>query len=242
MSPIASVCVCSDYFNVNDDGELCLNPGTMGLRQTRYFKEPGTFQFAKDDYPWLARVRVLVQGGGGGSAGANAASNECIVRPGAAGGGYAEAMVDASALGAVETIVVGAGGAAGTSNGAGGAGGTSSFGGYAVALGGDGSTAAQSSGTVPDAVQGTVGPFASSGDMASGGGSGAGGIRLSGTNGLSGQGGDSRLGHGGFPRTTDGPGTAPRGYGGGAGGALSLGDSQPGFDGGAGIVIIELYG
>jgi hypothetical protein len=50
------------------------------------------------------------------------------------------------------------------------------------------------------------------------------------------------MGHGGFPRNSTGPGTAPRGYGGGAGGALSTGNAEAGQDGGDGIVIIELYG
>lgn len=74
---------CDTYFTVNDDGELCLKPGTVGLRRILTFKEPGTFQFEKTDYPWLARVKVRVEGGGGGSARANASKNECNVRPGA---------------------------------------------------------------------------------------------------------------------------------------------------------------
>ncbi|MDN3056838.1 hypothetical protein PH213_20250 [Streptomyces sp. SRF1] len=239
---MASVCVCSDYFTINDDGELCLLPGRQGLRDVVVFNTPGTYQFRASRYPWLARVRVLAQGAGGGSAGANAASNQCVVRPGGAGGGYSESVLDVSALGAVESVVVGAGGSAGSGNAPGGAGGSSSFGGLVVAPGGDGGTAAQSSGTVADAVQGVAGAFAGTGQQSSGGGAGGGGIRLSGTNGLSGAGGESRLGHGGFPRSTEGPGTASRGYGGGAGGALSYGGAESGFEGGKGIVIVELYG
>lgn len=239
---MASVCVCSDYFTINDDGELCLLPGRQGLRDVVLFPDPGTYQFRKSDYPWLARVRVLVQGAGGGSAGADAGDNQCLVRPGGAGGGYSESLLDVSALGAVESVVVGAGGTAGSGNAPGGVGGSSSFGGLATAPGGDGSTAAQSSGAVADAVQGTAGAFAGVGQQASGGGAGGGGIRLSGSNGLSGGGGESRLGHGGFARSTEGPGTAPRGFGGGAGGALSYGAAQDGFQGGRGIVIVELYG
>lgn len=64
---MASVCACGEYFNVDDTGELCLNPGTMGLRRVIVHKSPGTYQFRKADYPWLARIRVKVQGGGGGS-------------------------------------------------------------------------------------------------------------------------------------------------------------------------------
>lgn len=242
VSPIVSVCVCDSYFEVDEGGELCLKPGTMGPRLMVTYKEPGTFQFRKTDYPWAARVYVRVQGGGGGSAGANAAANQCTVRPGGAGGGYAESLLNLSALGAVETVVVGPGGTAGTGNNPGGAGGTSSFGGFVVAQGGDGGTAAQGSGTAPDAVQGPAGPFAGSGQWASGGGAGGGGIRLSGTNGLSGAGGESHLGHGGLARASEGPGTAPRGYGGGAGGALSYGAAENGMEGGNGIVIVWVLG
>lgn len=239
---MASVCVCSDYFVVDEGGELCLKPGSMGLRRLLAFKDVGTHQFRKADYPWLARIFVRVQGAGGGSAGADAAANQCIVRPGGAGGGYAESVIEVSALGAVETVVVGAGGTAGTGNQPGGAGGTSSFGGFVVAAGGDGGTAAQTSGTTPDTVQGVAGPFAGSGQWAAGGGASGGGIRLSGTNGISGAGGNAQMGTGGFPRSGEGPGTAPRGYGGGAGGALSYGGAESGFEGGPGLVLVELYG
>lgn len=111
---MASACVCGEYFNVSDTGELCLNPGTMGLRQIVRFTQPGTYQFRKSDYPWLARVRVLVQGAGGGSAGADSDTGQLIARPGAASGGYSEALVEVADLGDVETMVVGAPGAGGS--------------------------------------------------------------------------------------------------------------------------------
>ncbi len=213
MSPIASVCVCTDYFTVNDDGELCLKPGTMGMRDVLVFSEPGTFQFNKADYPWLSRINVRVQGGGGGSAGANAAAGETIVRPGGTGGGYSEALIEATALGGSENIVVGAGGAAGTSSTDGGAGTASSFGGFATAPGGNGGTSAQGSGTSPDVTSGIAGPLAGTGDFRMGGGASGGAIRLNSTNGISGQGGDSFMGTGGFPRASQGVGTASRGFG-----------------------------
>ncbi|MEV7413405.1 hypothetical protein AB0O04_36990, partial [Streptomyces althioticus] len=119
-------------------GELCLNPGTMGLRDVLYFTNPGTAIFRKGDYPWLARVRVRVQGAGGGSAGANAASNNAVSRPGAGAGAYGESLIEVSALGATETILVGSGGSGGTAGGDGGAGGASQFGGHVMAPGGNG--------------------------------------------------------------------------------------------------------
>lgn len=240
---MARACACDTYFTVDTStGELCLKPGTQGLRRVLTYGTPGTHTFRKGAYPWLARVRVIVQGAGGGSAGANAATDQCIVRPGGAGGGYAESLIEAADLGATETIVVGAGGAAGTGNAAGGAGGSSSFGGFAIAAGGDGGTAFEDSGTIPDAVSGVSGPTAGTGQIASGGGPGGGAIRLSGTEGLGGAGGDSRLGFGGLARSTEGPGTTSRGWGGGAGGAVSLGAAETGAQGGGGLVIVELYG
>lgn len=239
---MASVCVCDDYFTVNGDGELCLLPGRQGLRQVLRFNSPGTVQFQKASYPWLARVLVKCQGGGGGSAGANAAANQCIVRPGGAGGGYSESVIAATSLGAVETILVGAAGTAGTTNLAGGDGGVSSFGGFVSGTGGDGGNAVQTSGTTLDVTSGVAAPLAGSGQFAQGGGPGGGAIRLNATNGLSGAGGESMLGHGGYPRATEGAGTGARGYGGGAGGALSYGASVAGAPGNNGIVIIELYG
>lgn len=239
---MASVCACGEYFTVNSDGELCLVPGQQGLREVITFKNPGNFQFQKADYPWLARVQVKVQGAGGGSAGADAATNELIARPGGAGGGYGERLIEAADLSAVESVVVGAGGIAGGTASAGGAGGSSSFGGFVVSPGGDGGSANMDSGTVPVTSNGIAGPFAGSGDWATGGGAGGGAIRLNGTWGLAGAGGDSHMGHGGFSRNSSGPGTAPRGYGGGAGGGLSTGSSETGMAGGDGIVIIELHG
>lgn len=238
---MANACVCGERLEVNDAGELCIVPGSNGFRQQVIYASPGVHQFRKDDYPWLARVRVQVQAAGGGSAGANAAPNELIARPGGAGGGWSESVIEAAALGAVETVVVGAGGAAGVGNNPGSAGGPSSFGGFCSAVGGDGGTANMTSGTTLGTAQGIAGPLAGTGDHISGGGAGGSAIRLTATQGASGSGGESRLGHGGLSRTTEGPGTAPRGRGGGAGGAFSLGESVPGADGGDGIVIIELY-
>ncbi|MGW2779545.1 glycine-rich domain-containing protein [Streptomyces olivaceoviridis] len=239
---VSRACADGQYFEINDDGELTMVPGSLVLRKILTYGQSGTFTFKKGDYPWLARVRVIVQGAGGGPAGANAASGKCVVRPGGAAGGYAESLIEASALGAAETIVVGAGGAAGTGNASGSAGGGSSFGGFAIANGGDGGTAFQNNATSLDAVSGVTGPVANRGQIASGGGAGGGAIRLSATQGLGGAGGDSRLGFGGLARATEGPGTTPRGWGGGAGGPVSYGAAENGADGGGGLVVIELYG
>ncbi|WP_241965795.1 glycine-rich domain-containing protein [Streptomyces sp. 111WW2] len=232
-----------DYFEVGDDGRLTLVPGQQGLRAALYFKEPGTHQFSKGAYPWLARVFVRVQAAGGGAAGARASAGQLVAQPGGAGGGYSERMIAAASLGATETIAVGAGGSAGTPTVDGGNGGNSSFGGFCSANGGNGGQAVMNSGAVPVCYSGTAGPLAGSGDIAQGGGAGGGPIRISGEQGQSGPGGEARLGHGGFQRASTGGGGAGRGYGGGAAGAFARdGDSTNGTAGQDGVVIIYLFG
>ncbi|MFC8886154.1 hypothetical protein ACFT54_10315 [Streptomyces cinereoruber] len=240
---MARVCACGEYFNVNDEGELCLNPGTMGLREILTFSAPGNYQFEKGNYPWLARVRARVQGAGGGSAGAVGDAVESVWRAGAAGGGYSESLIEEGLIGAIETIVVGDGGDGGIGNSPGLAGGSSSFGGLVTANGGGGGSASMPSGVVVTTASGTNGPPPGVGQIAIGGGSGGGAIRLADRSGIAGAGGDSHLGHGGIARPTQGVGTTGRGYGGGAGGAASFDRNT--YNGGAGIqgiVIIELYG
>ncbi|MDI9829677.1 hypothetical protein [Streptomyces sp. KAU_LT] len=240
---MAAVCVDDGYFEVGDDGRLTLIPGQQGRRQILYFKTPGSFTFEKADYPWLARVFVRVQAGGGGAAGARANANQVVAQPGGSGGGYAERLIEASALGATESIVVGAGGDAGTPTVDGGDGGGSSFGGLCTALGGRGGQAVMSSGAAPVCYSGTSGPLAGVGDWASGGGPGGGAFRLDGNQGQSGEGGDAMMGHRGWQRSSSGGGGAGRGYGAGAAGAFARdGDSVNGTAGSSGIVVVELYG
>ncbi|WP_338018261.1 hypothetical protein [Streptomyces taklimakanensis] len=238
------MCVDGDFFEVGPDGRLTIIRGELGLRNRVIYRDPGNHVFRKADYPWLTKVFIEVQGAGGGSAGANARDGECIARPGGAGGAYANIILAASSLGATEAVVVGAGGAAGTSNGAGGAGGASSFGGVAVAQGGDGGTVFMTSGTSPDVTSGVPGASAlgGTGGLTAGGGASGGAFRLNGTNGMAGAGGDSRMGQGGFPRASEGDGGVPRGRGSGAGGSLSYGEPVNGQDGADGLVIVWLYG
>ncbi|MFF4179733.1 hypothetical protein [Streptomyces sp. NPDC001750] len=242
MSPVASVCACGDYFEVDKTGELCLKKGTMGLRRQIVYGTPGTYTFRKASYPWLARVRVRVQAGGGGSAGADAAAKQLIARPGGSGGGYSESVIEVGALGSVESIVVGEGGAGGSGNNPGAAGGASSFGGTVTAVGGNPGTDGMTSGTSNTTSNGISAPPAGKGQITSGGGAGEGALRM-GVRGMSGRGGDSVMGFGGYGRTTSGTGGTSRGRGGGAGGAFSSdGKKYDGGPGGDGIVIVELYG
>ncbi|TDC29501.1 hypothetical protein E1211_25935, partial [Micromonospora sp. 15K316] len=209
---MANACVCGEYFNVNN-GELCLNPGTLGLRERIIYDEPGVYQFVKADYPWLARVQVQVQGGGGGSAGAIADAGELIARPGAPAGAWAQSLIDVALLGATETIVVGAGGTGGVGNNDGGPGGASSFGGLVLAEGGPGGPVSMLSGTELETARGPEGATNGIGDLVIGGGGSGGALRLNATRGLSGQGGDSVLGRGGNEIRQNGPGNPPTGWG-----------------------------
>ncbi|MEU6594802.1 hypothetical protein ABZ923_37345 [Streptomyces sp. NPDC046881] len=239
---MASVCVDDEFFQVGDDGRLTIVPGSMNLREVLYFKTPGTHEFNKADYPWLSRIFVQVQAGGGGAAGAKANAAQLVAHPGGTGGGYSERLIEASDLGATETIVVGEAGTAGTPTVDGGNGGNSSFGGLCTANGGFGGQVVMSSGATLICYSGVAGPLAGIGDMAQGGGPSGGSIRLSGDQGQSGPGGESRLGHGGWQRASSGGGGAGRGYGGGAAGALARdGDSVNGTEGSAGLVVVWLY-
>lgn len=240
---MAQVCVCSERLEVDETGRLCVIPGSLGLRERVIFATPGEHEFDPAAYPWLARVFVQVQAAGGGSAGAVSQANELVARPGGAGGGYSDSLLDVGALGGPVTVTVGAGGAAGIGNNPGGDGGDSSFGALVTAEGGEGGTANMTSGNTLGTTTGIAAPLAGTGQHVMGGGAGSGAIRLTGTQGTAGAGGDSHLGHGGFGRATSGPGTAPRGRGGGAGGALAIGvASEDGAQGGAGIVLVWLYG
>ncbi|WP_245726942.1 hypothetical protein [Streptomyces longwoodensis] len=222
---------------------MSIIPGSLGLRKVLYYDKPGTYSFTKASYPWLARVRVQCQGGGGGSAGAFSDAGELIARPGAPAGAWAQSLIEVSALGTAEAVVVGKGGIGGQDNNAGGPGGTSSFGGLVSADGGDGGPANMLSGTALETARGPAGSSSGTGDIIIGGGASGASIRLSAGQCVSGRGGDSVLGRGGEERRTSGPGQPPTGYGAGAGGAVSINASpQTGQPGGSGIVIVELYG
>ncbi|MDX2917285.1 hypothetical protein [Streptomyces sp. NE06-03C] len=237
------IAICDDYMTINGAGELCLQPGMMGLREIVYFRTVGTTPFLKATYPWAVRARVRVQAGGGGSGGADSAAGGSIPRPGGSGGGYSESLLLMSALAASTPVTVGAGGAAGVGNNDGGNGGPSSFGTLVTAIGGNGGAANTLSGNTNVTANATVGPPPGTGQLALSGSPGGGAIRISASQGLAGAGGDSQLGTGGYGRSTTGPGGGTRGYGGGAGGAFSYnGPNEAGGVGGPGIVIVELYG
>lgn len=188
----------------------------------------------------LRYVRVRVQAGGAGGGGAAAtAGGEVSAGGGGAAGGYSEKVILAAALGATETVTVGAAGAA-NSGAAGGAGGNSAFGTHATANGGTG-------GNVGTAGAGSTAGAAAGGTSASGninisGGDGN-GVVCTTTGAFSGAGGTSPLGTAGGAVIANNAGQAGKGYGGGGSGAANNA-SQSGRAGGAGaagVVIVEEF-
>lgn len=162
----------------------------------------------------------LVGGGASGAAGPNTSTGEGGA--GGAAGGYSRKRIDASALGATETVTVGAGGAP-----SGNVGGTTSFGTHLQATGGGGS--------------GSNGGIGSGGDFNTTGGPGHWGTSNAGSGG---DGGDSLLGAGGKGSTfyTVAP-SDGQGYGGGGGGRAARNgtNGNPGGSGKAGIVIVQEF-
>ena len=212
------------------------------LVKTLYLTSNTTFD--KADHPWLAKVRVRCQGGGGAGGGApNTAAGESSAGAGGSGSVYAEKTLAVDALGASETVTVGAGGI-GVIGAAGNNGAASSFGTLVSADPGTGGSILVASATLT-ASSGTTGPTVGIGDLIVGGDSGGGVLRVATTRCLSGSGGVPVLGGGGraVSSGTTVAGEVGRNYGGGGSGAVN-GASQGGATGGngaPGVVIVELY-
>lgn len=229
----------------------------LGPREALYLDTPGTFSgasgFEKGDWVWLKYIRVTVWGAGGGSGGVPApgASNSSA-SDGGAGGGFAQGLIPASALGNQETYIVGAGGTAGAvTPGAGGNGGTSSFGTVPIltATGGGGSAAGPAGaagtafGTGAASTPGTGSSTLTEALLLTGD-EGGPGYRISGV-GTGGIGGCAPLGGGRvYPRSSNvvgGAGVTPGGGAAGAGVSTS-GTAKTGAAGGNGAIYIELFG
>ncbi|QED11524.1 hypothetical protein PP914_gp034 [Arthrobacter phage Qui] len=208
------------------------------------FTSSGTF--TKANYPGLRAVRVRAVGGGGGGGGAPAATaGSHSAGGGGGGGGYAESFILESALSAVETVTVGAGGSGGVS-GFGGTGGATSFGAHVSAQGGNGGNYFGDATLMVGAIGGGGG-LATAGTIRTKGGSGQFGSGYA-TLAHGGVGGHSAMGGGGFGvyvPTTAGSTTGSTGgqYGGGGGGGAvnATGPAAPGGPGYQGIVIVEVF-
>lgn len=172
---------------------------------------------------------AFIQVWGAGGSGARDDTRDC---GGGAGGAYIEAFVPLALLGATESVTVGVGGAARSSNQAGAAGGNSSFGTWATAYGGAGGGYDAAN---PAGGGGGGGPVGA-GAVGSGtnlGGAGGGLLGGAGGNGAT-PGGDSTDGGGGGGGSSGDGGSSIRGGGGGGGSASSGGNSLYGGAGGRG--------
>jgi len=189
----------------------------------------------------FAKVTLLAGGGGGG--GAAATSSGFSAGGGGGAGGMSIRWLAASAIGATETVTIGAAGAGANGNASGTAGGNSAFGSLLTANGGSGG----GSGTegVAMGYSGGAGGTASSGDINLTGGKGHfGQVSTGGTVGFGGQGAASPLGAGGGAGTVYGASAAAAsGYGAGGGGACNnIGASaSTGGAGTGGICIVEEF-
>ncbi len=202
-----------------------------GLASVQVFTSDGTY--TKTAGLTRAVVQVVASGGGGG--GVNTTSGASAAGGGA--GGTSIELLEASGIGATETVTIGVGGTAGsTAGGNGGAGNTSSFGALLSATGGGGGGGSTSAAV---AVIGASGGTGSGGDVNIDGGGGSPGA--GGTDTGSGNGGSSTHGGGGAGIVGGSAGNVGGVYGGGASGAHSNGTGSLGGVGGAGIVIVWEY-
>ncbi len=144
------------------------------LVQIVYFTASGTF--TKADYPWLHKVQVRLVGGGGGGGGcALTSATQACAGGGGGGGAYAEVFLLEAALGAAETVTVGAGGSGGAAgDNVGVAGADSKFGG-ALCIGEGGQPGSGDAAVTPPrygATGGAGGGIAGVGDLQVAGGRG----------------------------------------------------------------------
>lgn len=180
-----------------------------------------------------AFIQVQAPGGGGGY-GASSASN-AAVGGGGASGQFSEVFKLAAALGATETVTIGAPGVGGVAAGATPAtsGGNASFGAHATAVGGGFGLASSPTATPGASASGGSGPTGTiAGDRKVDGQDGSPGQVFAAGFCFGGDGGDSLLGLGGRGKVSNSAGAPGRGFG--AGGAGGAGVNNGNGDGGAG--------
>lgn len=215
--------------------------GSGGLQNVQIFTGNGTWN-KPTNFTDRSYIEVWVIGGGGGSGGCGATSAGQAAESGGGGaGGVGYKRINSAALGASETVTVGAPGAAGVAgNNPGGAGGTSSFGAHLSCTGGGGGNG------MPSALNGTAAggtPGVSTGsDIGYESSTGRNGLILSGIITYAGQGGGNAMA---APINTVavGVGNLGRFPGGGASGSNNP-QSQParvGAMGASGLVIVKEY-
>ncbi len=207
------------------DGSTQSTAVVAGSEDVQTFNASGTWTKPASG----TKARIQLWGGGGG---AGRGTNTGVSAIGGGGGAYSEFTVPLTSLGATESVIVGAGGAAGTSGGAigGSAGGASSFGAlYSVAGGSAGGYDSSPNGAGGDVLPGYGGGRADNVRQATFWGGGAGGTTNYKNGGAATWGGGG--GGAGVPGSAGGYPGSPSLFG-GAGGSSSVG-TVPGGGGGA---------
>lgn len=235
--------------------------GVRGLIGVQVFTTSGTWTMPAN----TLSVEIICVGGGGGSGGADATSGAAPLActgGGGGGGSYAYNYLDASGIGAAETVTVGAAGIQGSAAGGnGGAGGVTTFGAHVNAGGGNGGSGAVQVGGFRNG-QGGAGGVAATGAIKINGGDGGAGLAVVNDGAgymfaMRGDGGPSAGGFGGLRKVStlaitsqniQANGQAGYEYGGGGIGAVDMGltnnpaQGASGGGGRAGIVIVKSYG
>jgi len=208
------------------------------FRSLQVFTSTGTYTRPAG----LKRALVELVGGGAGGGGANALAAQAAVGAGGGGGGYAIELLESSAIGATETVTIGAAGSGGSGNSIGAAGGTTSFGALLSATGGSGG-GVTGSGTGPALTDGASGGVGVGATVNINGGPGGTALILGGAAASGGKGGDCRWGYGGLATGADQNGLAGSGRGAGGGGACNYNatGSKTGGAGTAGVCIVWEY-
>lgn len=228
-------------------GTATLNAHGLITRVTRQvFLSSGTYT------PTAGMVYADVEcvGGGGGGGGAKcAAVSQAASGAGGGEGGLAKKVITAAAIGASQTVTIGAAGTAGTvAGGGGGTGGNTTFGAILTGLGGNGGQGVASSAT-QSTTPGSSGGGASGGDLNRVGNAGAGGFAVFSPflMGFGGAGANSTYGTGGIGAVVNGgagaAGGDAAGNGAGGGGAVAINTAtgQIGGVGVKGIVVVTEY-
>lgn len=210
--------------------------GQVRSVHSQFFSGAGTYTYTPTT-GMVYTVAICVGSGGGGGGSKNTSSHTAAA--GGAAGEFREGVLTATAVGASQTITIGAAGTAGANTGGtGGNGGNTSLGSLIVCEGGNGGAGNGGTNSGTDIAGTAGGTGGSSGDYAVPGGNGAPGT-ASGSSTLSGAGGDSALGRGGLAlQSLNGAsttaGNAATGYGAGGGGAIANGGGAAGGVGTAG--------
>jgi hypothetical protein len=207
------------------------------------FTSSGTF--SKASYPEARLARVTVVGGGGGGGGApSTGASQFSAGGGGGAGGWAVEDILLSAMATSETVTIGAGGSGGNGV-AGSAGGTTSFGAFLSATGGGGGNImAAGALTALRLEYGATGGLGSDGDINGRGNESADMVRLSAGSAVGGglSGAASILSAGAVRVLSANGNAGTLGAGGGGMRSGSSAGARTGGVGGAGIVIVDLYG